>query len=468
LVLVLVSCLLAPAAADEISWSKDLTTAFAEAKKEQKTLLVCVNAKYVDGRKTEERANKGLREVVYKDPRVVAKSREFVCALITPGSGTSEFGELRMLGIAYPIVAPQHIFIHPDGDRILLRKQYWSHGQGEAAVTALLKLMTDAQNKLTGKDAEEEPEGEIPPPTDANRVEWIKERIGEVTNGGRTKTKRAVDALIRHDKEGDCVTPLVAILEEQKKNTERLVVIIREFGRDKFEAGALPLTSFLSHKDKAVRGNAAVSLEYIGSSDKKVVSALKKAAGRERDETLANHMYRALGRCGAKDSGTRSFLLKKCASAKSEFASYGPAIGLAYFDGDTKAMRGMEKLIGKIGLPGGRRGGGQNAVKRGVFCWTLAQIGDKKSGEYIREEFLAKLKNNQAWWAGALRSFYRNVARACEGDPEALAAVAQGVSGIAGFARRGSNAETPTLMDECRLDRDSDGFQPLGDNLLGG
>ena len=106
-VVVAVWLVLAPAVtAAEMSWSKDLTKAFAEAKKTQKILMICVDAKYVTGRKTEEPAAKGLREVVYKDSRVVAKSREFVCAFLTPGSGASEFGELRALGIDGNIVSP--------------------------------------------------------------------------------------------------------------------------------------------------------------------------------------------------------------------------------------------------------------------------------------------------------------------------------------------------------------------------
>jgi hypothetical protein len=460
-------------AQDTIAWSKDLATAFADAKAKNKVIMICVNAKYVDGRKTEERANKGLREVVYKNAKVVAKSREFVCALITPGSGSSEFGELRLLGIEGAIVSPQHIFVRPEGDKIRLREQYWSHGKGDAAVAALLSLMDKALGKPAGDDPKaDEPEVKIDPPTADNRAAWIAERIAEVVDGGRTACKRAVDLLIRHDKDGDCVNPLVAVIPEQRKNAERLVVIVRELGRDKFVAAAAPIADLLTHKKLEVRGNAAVSLEYIGSNDKKVIAALKKAAGREKDETIANHMYRALGRCGVEDGGARSFLLKKCGGAKSEFASYGPALGLAYFEGDKKAARGMEKLLKKIGIPGGRRGGGQNTVKRGVFSWTLASIGDEKSADFMREEMLAKLENVQAFWVGGLRSFYRTVARACEGDSEALAGVAQGVRGFVGFAK-GANpsrydVEARSLMDECRKGRESEEFRPKGDYLLGG
>lgn len=375
-------------AADAIDWSKDLTTAFAQAKEQRKIILVCVNAKFVRGSEFEEPAAKGLREVVYKDPRVVEKSSEFVCALLTRSSRSDEYGELRLLGIEGDLISPQHIFVHPDGESILVRKQYWSHGQGDAGVNALLAMMAEAQGKLGG-EAEAGKAAAVPEaPTGDQRPGWIRDRIREVVEGPRRPRDLAIDLLVRNDREGDCLTPLIALLEEHPKDHVLQADILRGLGRDKLEVAALPVARFLSHREEGLRGISAVSLEYIGSREKKVVAALLKAAGREKDPAIANHMYRALGRCGVEDSKARSTLLKKCGSSKSEFASYGPTIGLAYFEGDSKAARGVEKVLKKIGVPGSRRGGGQNTVKRAVLCWTLASIGDKKSAAFVRESTL--------------------------------------------------------------------------------
>ena len=470
-------------AGGKINWSSDLTTAFAEAKQKQKILMVCVNAKYVTGRKTMEPASKGLREVVYKDTRVVYRSGEFVCALLTPASGSSEFGELRLLGIEGALVSPQHIFIHPDGKKILLRKEYWSHGKGDAAVKALLAMMKEAQAKLAGGDAIPDataPEtddlvGDKSAPEGEKRPACIEDRLKEVVSGSKSSAskerKRAIEVLVRSDKDGDCTAPLLALLEEQKKNTELLVDLIRGLGFDKLVVAALPVSGFLGHKDKKVRGNAAVSLEYIGSHDPQVVAALRKAAGKEKDPDIANHLYRALGRCGAEDKKARSLLLKKCGSAKSEFASYGPSIGLAYFENDSKAARGVEKILKKIGVPGGR-GSARNIVKRGVICWTLAQIGDKKSAKFMREQLIKKLENMQAFWVAGLKSYYKGVARACDGDGEAKAGVGEGVRGFVSYAK-GANSEhydreARSMMDEFRKGRDAGGYTPKGDFLLGG
>ncbi|MHC4956393.1 MAG: HEAT repeat domain-containing protein [Planctomycetota bacterium] len=463
------------AAADEVNWSKDLPTAFAVAKEKQKVIMICVNAKFVSGRKTEEPANKGLREVVYKNASVVAKSREFVCVLFTPSSGSQEFGELRLLGIEGDIVSPQHIFVHPKGDKILVRKQYWSHGKGEAAVKALIALMDQALAKYANPDAEapkaDDPATPKGPPSGEGRAAWIQERMREVVEGSNKEREEAVASLTRNDKDRDCITPLIALLAEHKKNTAMMVDVIRGLGRDKLHDADEAIAAFLVHKEEVIRGNAAVSLEYIGSQSPKVISALRKAVGKEKNEDIASHMYRALGRCGVEDSKTRSLLLKKCSSAKTEFASYGPAIGLAYFERDKKAARGMEKLIKKVGVPGGRRGGGQNTVKRSVFCWTLANIGDPKSGPFMREEMAGKLANTKAFWAAPLKNFYLAVARKCEGEDEAIVGIAQGVRGAVGFAK-GFNPErydreARSMMDEYRKGRDDAGFTPRGDYLLG-
>ncbi|MCZ6574472.1 MAG: HEAT repeat domain-containing protein [Planctomycetota bacterium] len=478
-VVVAVWLVLAPAVtAAEMSWSKDLTKAFAEAKKTQKILMICVNAKYVTGRKTEEPAAKGLREVVYKDSRVVAKSREFVCAFLTPGSGASEFGELRALGIDGNIVSPQHIFVNPDGDKILLRRQYWSHGKGTAAVNTLLAWMDEAQKALAsgkGKPEADAPKADNATPKDApageGRAVWIGERLQEVVEGERPDRVRAIELLILNDEGGDCTTPLILLLSEHKKNTALIVDLIRGLGRDQLLDAAELIPEFLSHRKEAVRANAAVSLEYIGSREPKVVAALRRAAGKEKDEAIANHMYRALGRCGVEDSKARALLLKKCGSAKSEFSSYGPTIGLAYFEGDPKAARGMEKILKKIGVPGGRRGGGQNTVKRGVLCWTMAAIGDEKSGKFMREQLIARLHNVKAFWVEGLKSFYLSVARKCEGKEVTLETIAEGVGGFVSFAkgmdpvRYGIQARS--LMDEYRKGREAGGFTPMGDYLLG-
>ncbi len=212
---------------ETIAWSPDLTTAFAKAKEDQKVLMICINAKHVAGRAREEPAAKGLREVVYLDPRVVAKSREFVCALLTTEGSAADYGELRALEISGDLVSPQHLFIHPDGTKILLRREYWPYGKDERGVQALLDLMAKAQQRLTGEgeSPEAEPPAEVdgPPDDPAERAAWIQDLVQKIVNGDAATQKGALDSLIQHDQAGDCWAALVSLFDTEKKNTPLIV-----------------------------------------------------------------------------------------------------------------------------------------------------------------------------------------------------------------------------------------------------
>ena len=307
---------------------------------------------------------------------------------------------------------------------------------------------------------------DTPPPGEA-RAKWIDQQVARIPNGSHEARTRAIKALIAHDQAGDCVGRLVALLEGQKKNIPVLVALVRGMGRDGLTGVAVPMTALLKHKDASVRGNATVSLEYIGDHDKKVIAALRKAAGREKDAAIANHLWRALGRCGRKDAKVRAALLKEAGSAKSEFASYGPCIGLAYFEDDEKAMRGVEQLLHRIGVPGRSA---TNAIKRSLVSWVLACIGDAKSAAFVREKLIARLKHMQQPWVAGLQTYWELVARTCDGEPALLPAVEEGVRGAVTYVRDTLNlgrygAETRNLMDEYRLSREGD-FTPRGDHIL--
>ena len=99
------------AQAGGIAWSKDLNTALAQAKAKKKILMVCINAKSVDGRTGLEPAAKALREVIYKDPRIVGRSRAFVCVMLTKEGSSTEYDALRKLHERY-----EHGAEHVDDD----------------------------------------------------------------------------------------------------------------------------------------------------------------------------------------------------------------------------------------------------------------------------------------------------------------------------------------------------------------
>ncbi len=488
----LAACLVAPLSAianeappaqpgDTITWTNSLEKAFEKAASLKRPVMICINSQRVDGGRVEPAA-KGLRDVVYKDPRVVTKSRKFVCVFLTSEGSSGDYGELRArFGISGIITSPQHIFAHPEhkqGDKPLERREYWPYGKGDAAVKALIEMMDKslaAYEAQLGKPATpsapqdggegpEGPGGDAPPAAppapdgDDARTQWIEKLIRMIKTGSATTRKESVASLVTNDKEGDCIDALVALLvelDEDKRQVAVIVDVVRGLGKPGLDKAAIKINDYLKHKDATLRSNAAVTLEYIGC--KESVGPLTARVKREKDWIIANHMYRALGRCGAGENSVRSLLLKKASSSKNEDASYGPIVGLAYFHKDKKAARGVEKILKKVGPGGGRRGGG-NILRRGMLVWTLAQIEDEKSKKFLIEKMIGPLENTQSWWVGPTRTYYRNAADAAAGDDAKKPEVDEGAQGAVSFA-----GGTSEIHDDARKDRDQTAFTPKAD-----
>lgn len=490
-VLLLLSLLAAPRPADAadpppgVAWASSLPKAFELAAAEGKPVMICINATRVAGRRWRpEPAAKELREKTYRHADVVELSKQFVCAFLTADGTADDFGELRArFAIDGDIVSPQHIFAYPDG-KLLYRKEYWPYGTGQQAVDALLKMMNDALAKhharaqkppaSGGDDAEkgaDAPEGEddapsVPPDDPEGRAHWIEAQIRLVDSTDEIVRREALRALVDADQDGDIVAQVLALLDKYEKQELVLADIARELGRPGIEAAVDPLCDLLSHKKETVRGHAAVSLEYIGS--KQAVGDLTRRAARDKDPAVANHMYRALGRCGAGESKVRTTLVKAVKGADSQFASYGPIIGLAYFEKDAKTARAVEKLIKQMGMPKVGRGSWSGAGRRALLAWCLSEVGfgDPKAAKFVNEHVIPAIGESR--WAGRIREFYVAVRNACNGDEEAKDAIEAGArrsvsgGGSGGrFGGRGTGA--PSLTDEARRHRDHVDFTPKGE-----
>ena len=465
---------------DTITWTNDVAKAFEQAAAQKKPVMICINSRRVDGGR-EEPAAKGLREVVYNDPRIVGKSRKFICIFLTSEGSSGDYGELRArFGLSGTFVSPQHIFAHPEhkqGDAFLARREYWPYGKGEDAVVKLLEMMDKALAAYGGGDAAPvtpPPGGDTPggdgsesegpstpdlPADEAERKAWIGKLIEIVRNGDAGKRQAALSSLVANDKEGDCIAAILALIPEWEKSKDHvphLTDVVRALGIPGRTDAATAIDGLLKHKDASLRANVAVTMEYIGSPES--IDSLKARVGREKDEKIANHMYRALGRCGKGESKVRALLLKKAKGAKSEWATYGPIVGLAYFEKDAKAARGVEKLLGALGAPGGRRGGGRGTMSRSLLAWCLAEIGDPKSAPFMQEKLLKPLEHSKAWWVNAVVTYYTNVMKVCEGNAEAKGDVEEGIRRTLSFV-----GGTESVQDDARRGRDKSKFEPKAD-----
>lgn len=470
---------------DTITWVRTLAPAFEQAAKAKKPLMICINSERVDGGRVESAA-KELRENTYKDPRVVGKSRAFVCAFLTSEGSSEDFGELRArYSIEGAIVSPQHLFARADGT-LLSREEYWPYGTGEKSVAALLRLMDAALTKSQVPELPKEPatpaapvpgapaapgapgDPAAPPApaagSDLEHAKWVAEMVRLVVEGPPESRKEALRKLLAEDKDGAHVKAILETLPllATAKDTPAQLDVVRALGRKDLKTPApvaLALAEFLDAKEEDLRGNAAVSLEYVGAPE--AVDALRKRVDHDKVDLIACHVLRALGRCGAGDAKVRAVLERQATGAKVEAISCAAIVGLAYFEKDKDAARALEDLLAKVGPPaGGRRGWSgalTNSLKRTFLPWALAEVGDPKSAEFMRKKFLPLMDNTQGWWVAPLRDYYGFVAEVCEGNADKKASVESSITG--GLSFLGGNP----LMDDMRRGRDGAGFTPKAD-----
>jgi hypothetical protein len=330
-------------------------------------------------------------------------------------------------------------------------------------------MMDDALRAFAAIEGGEAPAPEAPAPEagpapsgapagDEARAAWIADLVGLVTGGDEIRRKEALRSLVLNDKDGDCLKPLVPILssEEHKKNEPVMIDVIRALGRPGLNEAAAPVSEFLKHRSDLLRAEAAVTLEYIGSPDS--VRDLLARVKSEKVPVIACHIWRAVGRCGIGDAKVRERLLKEARSPESDDEAFGPIVGLAYFEKDEKAARGVEKALKALGPPTGGRGAFRGTMPRALLAWCLAEIGDPKSAPFMREEMLAPMENVQGWWKGAVVTYYDAVARVCAGDESAKGGVDTGVRGTLEFT-----GGTARFRDDARKGREGGRFEPKGE-----
>jgi|GEM_PF-4129987 len=428
---------------EEIVWLADVPAAFAQAKADGKPLFIAINAAFVDGGKAEP-AGRELRDNTYKAKDVVARSHQFVCVLLKPDGTSADYAELRSrFGMDGLVVSPQHIFAHADGALIDPRHEYWPHAHGQPSVDALLKLMDTALAAHKAKTGA----GASPAAPDAaagadQRAAWIRAQVAKLRDTALDPAARelAGTELIKGDQKGDCLDPLCTFLLEVKKETELQVALVRALGKPGLEFVVPTLCQLLEDKHEELRSNAAVTLEYVGSV--RAVEPLVKRISREKDEFAWNNCCRALGRCGAKQESVRKLLLREVTSAKSDKLSAGPSIGLAYFERDVDAARGVEKIVEK----------GSSWQKRAFLLYALTEIRDPKSGDFVREKVLKNEKNPLAV------GFLNGVVGVLTGADETGTAQSTVENGV-GFAV----GSVGGVGGPARIGRDQSEFRPKGE-----
>ncbi|MAW61881.1 MAG: hypothetical protein CMJ94_13775 [Planctomycetes bacterium] len=353
--------LLAAVGTADIVWEKDFDAARERAAAENKVLFCALN---MDG----EKANDRMAEDVYQDKDVLALTQHTVNLI---GSRFEHGGKCkRFPGIECahhqaietriradvidasadtPLVAPQHLFVGPDG-KILMSVPYEISARELqwCLVTAILEVNPDA--KVSMPERARAPrrliqDGVLKGSGDATitplNEDEVEATIEAIRNGMRAGER--AEAMMRLLATDDPAAVEFIDIELGDVRIQRrkplLVRALRAMGAVSPEAFAPTLERFLSFPDTEIRLEATVALEQIGNP--KLVKELRKLYGKEDSARVRAHMIRAIGIVGADDKSARSAVIKAAKDKKDEVLAANALFALGVHATDKKAWEGI-------------------------------------------------------------------------------------------------------------------------------
>ncbi len=386
-------------AQNQIRWAKSLDVALATAKSEKKPILICVNM-------DNDAANDRFVKEHYRDAKVVAKSRQFVCLFISkfrhqpdsdghcPRAGFISCGDHVAAELAVrktyfnsnEVVAPQHVFLRPNG-KLLRSKLYfvtkaellalWDSVLGELFPKRLAKTETKAKSGDKKKDTpartKEAGEGE-------KTARELKALIIQSTF--KNKIKELARQLIKRDKDQEAKTVLAELLSDKKAPVIRLSGMALAYGFKGDKAGIVVLEELLKHSDPLVRSHVAVAFE--DTAEETAVRPLIAQLKKEKEERVRKNLVRALGTCGPNTKTVEAVLLKSLRD-KSRLVQRNAAIALGNFEVGSKAEKYLLTMALRSG--GGRRGGGRGRRQSNqAALYALVQMGSTTAKEKAEKQ----------------------------------------------------------------------------------
>jgi len=319
-----------PAAAPAIAWAASLAAAKERAEAEQKPLFIAIN---MDG----ERANDTLADEVYRDKAIVALAATTVNVVASTGQhGKAEcprFGAVTcaqhqdvevkvrhgVLNVTSgPVVAPQHVFLHPDG-KVLLSVPYevrageleWCFHEAWRRVDPAYSGKPSARAQKPGRLVIEgvAASSEAAPVTRARALELIKElRKGTGQHHellyelARADEPEARDELRQFLRQGPQMGADGTIGRDWRPP------LLRWLGDVGPASSAELIVDFVGSGEVQLRHEAIVALEQLAAPE--ALGELMQQLRKEKEPRVRAALLRAIGACGAKDSKARGALVK--------------------------------------------------------------------------------------------------------------------------------------------------------------
>ena len=357
LVCTILSLVPGTASSGGIEWQASYELALTKAKAENKVVFVAVN---MDG----ERANERMVREVYRDKvitKLAGETINLVSSNNTHGSGKtcSRFGSISCVehrqvdvqvrgNVLAPdadgfVIAPQHVFLAPDGSPILSVPYGVTEAELEwCFVTALRSVDEDLTLKMSSKARPparlvmdgvfEGAGGESSQPlTREEALELIKELKKGRAGGMQEKIKQLATA-----DEPEAREFLTSILRAGRGGggrrgggrggEDRRGELLRWIGAHSPPSYWEVAAEFLNAGEEELRAEAVVAMEQLGSPDS--LREVSGRVGKEKDPQIKKNLYRALGAVGSDDSRARATLLKRARDGRDELLQANALLGL--------------------------------------------------------------------------------------------------------------------------------------------
>ena len=339
-----------PAGADSIAWEPKPEAALARALAEKKPVFVAIN---FDGEKACDR----FADKVYRDKTLVALAAASVCVIASPSEhngadkpcprfGTLHCSEHKQTDIwartsvlkpdaeGY-VVAPQHVFLAPDG-KVILSVPY-EIGESELAwcfVTAIRAV--DPQAKVQFPPGAHAPRrlnlGGVFDPVSARSVtpathEEVLALVKAIKKGmNSAEGQDALRRVLSSDEPEGIDYIKTELRTSSGTGGDNRVLILHSIGALSPPSYWEVLAEFAQGGEIALRTEAAVSFEELAApaSLKTVQAALSKETHRE----VKKEWIRALAAAGSADPQVRKDLLKRAKSEKDDLLRLNTLVAL--------------------------------------------------------------------------------------------------------------------------------------------
>lgn len=353
--------------AAQIAWQKDLKTAQDLAKEQNKVVFIALNM-------DEERANDRMAEKVYRDKKILKLSEETINVIGSRfehgKSGCKRFPgvdcedhqsidigvRLRVLELPADanVVAPQHIFLGPDG-KILLSVAYevtvpqlqWCFVTAINKADAERKMSMPAGAKaprraiLDGVAATEGSDLSIPP---LDRVEMAAVMTYILRGAKGSERVDAIRSLLGTD-EPECIE----FLEKEfgnfryERRGDQLVRLFTAIGGASPPSFWTTIDHFLKSSDEEIRSRTAVALEQLAAPDS--VKVLKSQFTKEKSSQVRKNLLRAIGVAGAESKSARSILTKAWKNPKEPLLQTNAMLVMGLHASDKKVKEAIEEAL---------------------------------------------------------------------------------------------------------------------------